>query len=89
MKKALLTIALFSMSLTFAKSGEPINKQDESLLKIEKTTKESSEKASKEKITVKKMMSSTDCFIAAGVLSQMPGMFPDWGYCFALYQAGF
>lgn len=46
MKKAILTIALFSVSLSFAKSGDPIIKHNDNFLKSEKTTKD--EKAEKQ-----------------------------------------
>ena len=92
MKKAILTIALFSVSLSFAKSGDPIIKHNDNFLKSEKTTKD--EKAEKQhqiqiKSLTKKASESALCFSMATI---PPPVGPGVGiipYCFALYNAGF
>lgn len=71
MKKALLTIALFSMSLSFAKTGEPVKKNDLSFLKTEKTIKENF-KPEKTFISIKQKKQSSDLEMCLALSVMMP-----------------
>lgn len=85
MKKTLFTIALFSVSLSFAKTGEPVKKNEISFLQTEKTIKEDF-KTEKTVISVKqkKQLSDLEMCLALSVMFPYP-VGPSAGMCVVTY----
>lgn len=85
MKKTLFTIALFSITLSFAKTGEPVKKDDVSFLQTEKTTRENFKTEKKlVSIKAKKQLSDLEMCLALSVMMPYP-VGPSAGMCVLTY----